>query len=77
MNPLTEAQAEDLGREDRLAGKPNAPFANPVIESECSGAKVGTKTHLLRAYNHGWHSAHAQITDAELRDEGIFDPRRP
>ena len=55
--PMTEVQAEALGRQAVAQGKPNLPFTIPALAAEMEGAQPGEKTHLLRAFNRGWHAA--------------------
>lgn len=57
--PLEAPAARQIGRDDAQAGKPNSPLANETLYAACLDAPVGTKTHLLRAYNHGWHEYNA------------------
>jgi hypothetical protein len=70
---MDELTAEQLGRDDRKADKINIPFANPAICAKCHGAAVGTKTHLLRAYNRGRQQENNRIVEHELVDQGFYD----
>lgn len=56
---LDASAARQAGRDDAKAGKPNSPFTNETLLAACVDAPVGSKTHLLRAYNHGWHEQNA------------------
>lgn len=56
---LDASAARQAGRDDAKAGKPNSPFANETLYAACVDAPVGSKTHLLRAYNQGWHEQNA------------------
>lgn len=56
---LDVSAARQAGRDDAKAGKPNSPFANETLLAACVDAPVGSKTHLLRAYNQGWHEENA------------------
>lgn len=70
---VDEVVAEQLGCDDRRAGRPALPFANEAIVAECEGAAVGTKTHLLRAYSKGWHDENYRIAEQTLADQGFYD----
>jgi hypothetical protein len=71
---LDEGTAEQLGRDDRQVGKANNPFANPALRAEYTAIAVGTKTHLLHAYNRGWHEESQRIAEQRLIEQG-FSPR--
>lgn len=70
---VDEVVAEQLGCDDRRAGRPALPFANEAIVAECEGAAVGTKTHLLHAYSRGWHNENHRIAEQALIDQGFYD----
>jgi hypothetical protein len=70
---MDELTAEQLGQDDRKAEKFHGPFANRAIYAECDGAAVGTKTHLLRAYDRGWQQENDRIVEQELIDQGFYD----
>lgn len=56
---LDVSAARQIGRDDAKVGKPNTPLSNDTLHAECVDAPVGNKTHLLRAYNQGWHEQNA------------------
>lgn len=66
---LDVSVARQIGRDDAKAGKPNCPLANDMLHAECVDAPVGTKTHLMRAYNQGWHEQNAAAADEMISRE--------
>jgi len=54
---MTKTQAQQLGREAFEAGQINSPFASAAMMAELEGAAVGSKTHLMKAFNQGWTAA--------------------
>lgn len=51
---MDEALAEQLGRKAFRDGNGNSPLFEPELYAELQDAKVGEKTHLMRAFNTGW-----------------------
>lgn len=58
--PMTEAQAEARGRLAVSQGRGNFPLADEALAAELADAQVGEKTHLMAAFNRGWHAAFAR-----------------
>lgn len=51
---MDEARAEQLGRKAFRDGKGNSPLSEPDLYAELQDARVGEKTHLMRAFSRGW-----------------------
>ncbi|QRZ05870.1 hypothetical protein [Mycolicibacterium austroafricanum] len=54
---MTSTEAQALGTAAFHNGIGNFPLAIPAIAAEMENAKVGEKTHLLKAFNKGWSAA--------------------
>lgn len=72
---MDAATAEQLGSQDRIEGKGNAPLANPAMITEFQDAPVGSKTNLLKAYNRGWQRQHHRITEEQGRSQNAQGQR--
>ncbi|ORW08066.1 MULTISPECIES: hypothetical protein [Mycolicibacter] len=64
---MTEAEAEELGRQARRDERGNVPVADPLIYAEVENSQVGEKTHLMHAFNRGWHAENAAAADEPVR----------
>ena len=57
---MTATYAEALGRIAFTEGRGPQAFADPAIASEIADAKVGEKTHILKAWSKGWNAANIE-----------------
>lgn len=69
---MNEQQAQEFGRQSRIANRNASPLNCPEMLKELEEAKVGEKTHLMKAFSRGWHKENERITDQELRAEGLL-----
>ncbi len=68
---MTEDEAEELGRQARRDERGNVPLAEPLIYSEVENSQVGEKTHLMHAFNRGWHAENAAAADEPVRGVAV------
>ena len=57
---MTTKQAEQHGRIAFTEGRGPQAIWDPAIAAEMADAKVGEKTHILKAFSKGWNTANLE-----------------